>query len=173
MARISLLNNDIVYAGRYEAIVVPILPNGFCFCDAGRRIQEVANGYYGVQAGKHRKEGGFDESNVFIARGDPNSNLKFRDVIFVIKNVGSQVSGLVVCACKAAEENGYGSIAFPVMMIDSLAGKPNNQIVPVVREMGKGFALFLREAISDMQIYVAESDRRVFDLVRANMKLVA
>lgn len=173
MRSLSVREGDITLT-EVDAIVTLINPQGLWVGGVDNAIQNVAEDRYHVQAYSVLKTNGLKDGQVVIAKGDRTDHFGgFDDVIFVVDALRVPLGDLVLKALRAAKEQGYGSIALPLMRTGVMLGIVEPNATAVVAEMSRAIQQFLEEGDVDMSIsIIVYRDSEAIKLLGNSLKLL-
>jgi O-acetyl-ADP-ribose deacetylase (regulator of RNase III) len=143
MVNTQVLEGDLTHtATPMDAIVTLINPGGMWFGGVDDAIQRVAGGQYHAVPYAELTKAGLENGQVVVAKGSMAHRGSFRDVIFIVDALKSPLNSRVYTALAAAEDNGYQTVALPLMRTGVMAGVVERTKHAVVQQIKQALDRF-------------------------------
>lgn len=157
MAKIKLSCGDVTRVPS-QCLITSISPQGPWVSGIDHAIRKVAGrGYHDAAAAKFPLRDG----QTVLARGGPRHSGEFRDVLFVVDGLKRPLSGLVLTALEAADNNGIAEVTLPVLRMGVAVGKVERTAAETVKRLCEGVQQFVANnprSIRQVEIVAFSSD---------------
>lgn len=142
MLQVNVVSGDVTNQA-VDAITTLVNSGCMWFGGVDGAIQRRCGGYYHSQLARkiNARNAQLSDGKVYIVEGKDDKN-PFRDVIFVIDDLGLPLSMLVLNALEAAQKAGYNKIAMPSMRTGVMAGAVEKTTLETVLAMKQGIVSF-------------------------------
>jgi O-acetyl-ADP-ribose deacetylase (regulator of RNase III) len=155
MATLEFCQGDVTRTVRVDAIATLINSAGMWFGGVDGAITRIAGGQYHGTAFQMLRDSGLQDGQVVVAHQQAQHTGSFRDVIFVVDDMHQPLANLVLAALEAAENEGYESLAMPLMRTGVALGIVEKTPREVAIQMKEGIWTFTqRHPDSRMAIYI-------------------
>lgn len=167
MSRIFVTIGDITQKVPVGAIATLINSEGAWYGGLDGAILRVAGNQYHATAYAVLNTTGLQDGQVVIAEQKAPHNGSFKDVVFVVDDLISPLGDLVFTVLCRANDQGYASVALPLMRTGVMLGVVEPDVAAVVEQMKAGIDRFrITAPTSRMGIYVVVyGDGKAVDLL--------
>ncbi|MBI2326110.1 macro domain-containing protein [Candidatus Collierbacteria bacterium] len=142
MSIIFVTIGDITKKVPVDAIATLINSGGAWYGGLDGAIMRVAGDQYHATALAVLNSTGLQNGQAVVAKEKTPHKGSFKDVVFVVDDLLSPLGDLVYTALQSANDQGYNSVAFPLMRTGVMLGAVEPDVEAVVQQMKAGINRF-------------------------------
>ncbi|MBP7774940.1 macro domain-containing protein [Candidatus Woesebacteria bacterium] len=171
----TVLAGDVTKSVSVDAIITLVNSEGAWWGGVDGAIYRVAGPMYHNQLRAIMLSSGLDNGQVVVARGDSSKHLgNFDHVVFVVDDLYSPLAELLHAGLRVAREEGFKTIAIPLMRTGVMLGVVEKNLEAVLLQMRIAFERFTQDGDNDIDVaIVVYNDPKAVELLSNSLMLLA